>query len=180
MTADDIYVTKLRDRLRVLDEGLKKAEAALAALAATRDRLTLALEVYAETMGLPSSETDRELGRYGDLTAITIPDGCQRIMEVEDGRANQAHLTKVLEQAGKLKGKHTANYASVIGAMERHPERFRKLGHGEWELVYRQSVTVPVQAGESSWQRVIAAHRWPASQVLASSEDPVGVEVGTT
>ena len=77
-----------------------------------------------------------------DLAKMTIGDGAEALMRASGGRAKMTDLIADLIRAGKMKrGRARANYGTLGSTLARHPNRFVKVGPGEWSLTEARPAT---------------------------------------
>ena len=86
--------------------------------------------------GLPGLDEDIP-GLYGDLSAMTVPDGLATILYKRGEPLTSRELLTILEKGGKLEAGNKNNQIGVIGALKRSPHRFKKV-EGAWILVNHQ------------------------------------------
>jgi hypothetical protein len=111
------------------------------ALAAEIKRLSDGLDLYRSVMGLgaTSSNPTLSLGDLPNFLELTLYDGIAAVMRRHGGRARVGELRDVLSESGKMTGKPANRYNTLVATMERFPEKFRRVGPGEWELVEMDS-----------------------------------------
>ncbi len=94
------------------------------------------IEMYDRYAGSPVSAPAEGQPPLANLRSMTIADGCEAILRAHGGKMRTSEMVRILERAGKLKGEtHRGNYASVVQTLQRFPDRFSKVGVGEWTLL---------------------------------------------
>jgi hypothetical protein len=99
------------------------------------DSALVVMRKFAPLGQLPGLDEDVE-SVYGDLASMTVPDGLDTILYKRGEPLTSRELLTVLEKAGKLDAGNKNNLIGVIGALKRHPNRFRKVGN-TWTPVER-------------------------------------------
>lgn len=111
---------KFRDEERSLREQLD-------GVLRERTRLEAGLEVlqhYGLTDGAPST-------LYGGMT---IAQAIEVYMKRVGGRARVTAVRDSLVDAGMLAGQAASRYGTLVQTMQRHKDKFEKVGTGEWRL----------------------------------------------
>lgn len=139
------------------------------------------LEFYIGVMGVTNEAEKIATARYGDLANMTVVEGCEAILRAEGGRARATRIRELLEKAGKLKGSPNANYATIVQAMKRFPDRFQTTpGSGEWEVVANNTPEADLlPESASQWHRLLKVRLRPADQLpsLISTANVPGIPV---
>lgn len=124
----------LEEQRRELDEQIGHLQAWLKLYGTSTDGET--------AMAATEASAEDDAGAF--LVQGTIADACAAILR-KVGEATTADLTDRLVKVGKVKGENRQTaYATVYGAIQRQPERFKKTAPGRWALT-NQLLTDPPQ-----------------------------------
>jgi hypothetical protein len=108
------------------------------------------LDFYVATMEVAGSPTPMAAPKYGNLKKMTVVQGCEAILRAEGGKAKATLIRDLLVKAGKLRGSSRNNYATIVQAMKRFPEKFYNVtGSGEWRLAGYDAATTTVRPPRS-------------------------------
>jgi hypothetical protein len=135
-------IDKLMDEERALaaqEEGVRRRRLALQQLVADWQR---SIALYSDAMGLSGDATPGQVSAALDAPEGSVVELAERYLREHGGTAKIKDVVRWLVAVGKLSSeaeKSGQNYGAVYTAVLRHPERFKRIGRGEFELTAESS-----------------------------------------
>jgi hypothetical protein len=123
-------------RQRQLLAEVNKARQEIEEKSAEIARIQAALEVLRDyvPLGVLPGIDENIAAIYGNLKGMTVPDGIAKILAMRGEPATARELLEILVQGGKMREVNNVGHISILGALKRNPERFKRVG-GAWTLV---------------------------------------------
>lgn len=135
----------IADRERLEDERRRLAER-IDGVDVEIARIDGHLDFYVATMEVAGPPSPMATPKYGNLKKMTVVQGCEAILRAEGGKAKATLIRDMLVKSGKLRGSARNNYATIVQAMKRSPEKFyNDKGTGEWRLAGYDAATTTVR-----------------------------------
>jgi hypothetical protein len=123
-------------RQRQLLAEVNKARQEIEEKSAEIARIQAALEVLRDyvPLGVLPGIDENIAAIYGNLKGMTVPDGIAKILAMRGEPATARELLEILVQGGKMREVNNVGHISILGALKRNPQRFKRVG-GAWTLV---------------------------------------------
>lgn len=129
-------ITKARERDAHLQRTAEGIEVLRRQIAKEVEQLEIALSVLRDVTGdsVDAPETAAVPTDSPSLEGLTVADATEAVLRSRGGQAETGEILRELRAAGRISSTQ-GSYATLKKALERHPDRFAKIGRGLWSLV---------------------------------------------
>jgi inorganic triphosphatase YgiF len=148
-TARDAFLVRAREKIESLtrevmlleaqEEGVRRRKIALQQAITDWER---SVSIYSEAMQITPDDAPGQLDAALDVPQGSLAQLSELFLEQRGGPGKITDVVRWLVSIGRLSGEPTKagqNYGQVYTTLLRHPERFVKVGRGEFRLAHAAS-----------------------------------------